>query len=151
VKLAQALIERAELKVKNAALLDRIQKNTLVQEGDEPGESPEALIAEYEENMARMELLITHINRTNSTALFDGERTITDAIAARDCLGAKIRAYRSICDSASGEHIRYGRNEIKFVRCVNVKELQNMIDRLSKEYRSLDTRLQELNWTVELL
>lgn len=151
MKLAEALIERAELKTKNAALLDRIQKNTLVQEGDAPGEEPAALIAEYEENMKRMEWLVVHINRTNSAAPFDDARTVTDAIAVRDCLGARIRAYRAVCDSACGEHIRYGRNEIKFVRCVDVKELQAVVDRLSKEYRTLDTRLQELNWTTELL
>lgn len=152
MKLAEALIERAELKKKNEALLNRITNNTLVQEGDKPAEEPEALIAEYEANMARLQWLIVRINRTNSVTLFDGAKTtVADAIAARDCLGAKIRAYQSIYDSASSEHYRYSKHEIKFERCIDTKGLQDTVNRLSKEYRELDTKLQGLNWTVELL
>lgn len=151
MKLAEALIERAELKEKNDALVKRIANNTVVQEGDEPAEAPELLISEYEANVERLQTLIIRINRTNSASAFDEERTISDAIAARDCLGAKIRAYRNIYDSAVSDHFRYSAKEIKFVRCVDAKQIQDTIDRLSKAYRELDTKLQGLNWTVELL
>lgn len=151
MKLAEALIERAQLRQKNEDLIGRIQSNTVVQEGDDPAESPQALMTEYEENMTRMQQLIVQINRTNSATPFDGTATIADAIAKRDCIGAKLRNYREIYSSAFAERFRYSTKEIKFVRTIDGKELQNTIDRLSKEYRELDTRLQGLNWTVELL
>lgn len=150
MKLAEALIERAELQQKNAQLLHRITGNTLVQEGDSPAEEPAELIAEYEENMVRLQLLIQKINAANSTAPFDEKETVADAIARRDCLGAKLKAYRSIYDSAAIRQERYSQKEVKFVRAIDLKKVQDTINRLSKEYRETDTRLQSINWTTEL-
>lgn len=48
MKLAEALIERAELQKINAQFLYRIESNTKVQEGDKPAEDPMELMAEYE-------------------------------------------------------------------------------------------------------
>lgn len=150
MKLAEALIERAELQRKNAQLLGRITNNTMVQQGDVPAEQPQELLAEYEGNMRRLQLLIQQINRTNSATAFDEAQSITDAIAQRDCLGARIRAYRAVYESATIRQERCSGREVKFVRCIDVGRLQADIDRLSKQYRELDTRLQALNWTVEL-
>ena len=65
MKLAEALIERAELQRKNAELLKRINDNVLVQEGDDPAEQPEELMAEYEKNRERLLFLVRRINATN--------------------------------------------------------------------------------------
>ena len=151
MKLSEALIERAEIQKKNGQLMNRIKSNTKVQEGDSPSEKPEELIAEYEKNMDRFLELVKRINLTNSKTSFDEEMSIADAIAYRDYLGAKIGSYRDIYEAATIKVDRYNRNEIKFVRCIDSKELQGKIDRLSKEYRVLDTKLQGLNWTVDLL
>jgi hypothetical protein len=151
MKLAEALIERAEIQKKNWQLISRIKDNTKVQEGDAPSEKPEELIAEYEENMDRFLDLVQRINDTNSKTPFDEGKCIADAIALRDCLGAKIRAYRDFYESAAIRQDRYNRTEIKFVHCIDPKELQNQVNRLSKEYREIDTKLQGLNWTVDLM
>ena len=151
MKLAEALIERAELQRKNAQLLGRITSNTMVQQGDSPAEEPQVLLAEYEGNMQRLQLLIQQINRTNGSTVFEGAESITDAIARRDCLGARIRTYRAVYESATIRQERCSGREVKFVRCMDVGRLQADIDRLSKQYRELDTRLQALTWTVELL
>lgn len=151
MKLAEALIERAQIQKKNAQLLDRITSNTMVQEGDAPAEKPQELIAEYEENMERFLFLVQKINETNNKTSFDSQDNITGAIARRDYLGAKIRAYRSIYESATITQNRYGQAEIKYVRCVDAQELQEKINKLSKEYRELDTKLQGINWTVDLM
>jgi len=151
MKLAEALIERAEIQKKNGQLISRIKDNTQVQEGDMPSEKPEELISEYEKNMERFLELVQQINETNCKTSFDDEKSIADAIALRDCLGSKIRAYREFYESAAIRIDRYSKNEIKAVRCIDAKELQKQIDKLSKEYRELDTRLQGLNWTVDLL
>ena len=151
MKLAEALIERAEIQKKNGQLINRIKDNAKVQEGDLPSEKPEELVAEYEKNMARFLELVQRINDTNCKTPFDEKRSIADAIALRDCLGAKIRAYREFYDSATIKMSRYSQNEIKMVRCIDAKEMQSQIDKLSKEYREIDTKLQGINWTIDLL
>ena len=94
MKLAEALIERAELQKQNAQLVDRIKKNAKVQEGDSPAENPADLIEQYNQNMTRFYELVTAINKTNNATSFDEILTVTDAIAKRDALVTKIKAYR---------------------------------------------------------
>ena len=151
MKLAEALIERAEIQKKNRQLIDRIKDNANIQEGDLPPEKPEELIAVYEGNMVRFLELVQRINETNCKKPFDETRSIADAIALRDCLASKIRAYREFYESATIKLNRYSQKEIKTVRCIDAKEMQNQIDRFSKEYRQIDTKLQSINWTVDLL
>ncbi len=151
MKLAEALIERAELQKQNGELVKRISDNVLIQEGDEPAENPEELIAQYEKNRDRLLYLMRHINLTNQTIPFDEEGSLADAIIRRDNLKAKIGTYRSICASANIRVNRYSQKEVRYVRCIDTKKLQTLIDSLSKEYRELDTRLQGINWTVDLI
>ncbi len=145
------MIERAELRKLNGQIIERIKSNVKVQEGDAPAENPNDLIELFEEKMQRLQWLVESINDTNSKAIFEGETTVSEAIARRDCLGGKIRAYRLIYESATIKQDRYNQSEIKFVRCIDAKSLQATIDKLSKEYRELDTKLQGINWTVELI
>jgi len=151
MKLAEALIERAELQKENIQLLTRINSNTMVQDGDSPAENPEELITKYEHNMARFLELVQKINKTNSTTPFGEKMNIADAIALRDNLGARHRAYTNMYAAATININRYSQNEIKFVRCIDPKALQKQIDKLAKEYREVDTKLQGLNWTTDLL
>ena len=151
MKLAEALIERAELQKQNAQLIDRIKKNAKVQEGDNPAENPSDLIEQYNQNMARFYELVTAINKTNNVTSFDENLTVSDAIAKRDALGTKIKAYREIYQAATITVDRYSKNEIRFVRSLDIKELQEQINQFSKEFRELDTKLQGLNWVTSLL
>ena len=151
MKLAEALIERAELQKINGQIIGRIKNNIKVQQGDQPAESPDELIKLYEANMQRFQWLVERICHTNSKTAFDGNMTVTDAIARRDCLGAKIRAYREFYEAATIKQERYNQNEIKFVRCIDAKKLQDTIDALCKEYREIDTKLQGLNWLTDLV
>jgi len=150
MKLAEALIQRANLQTRNTQIKNRILKNVKVQEGDDPAEAAVELIAEYERNMTELEKLIVRINDTNAKTAFEGG-TLAEALAKRDCLTAKIKTYRDIYDEASIAPERYSRQEVKFIRCIEIKPIQAIIDALSKEYRELDTKLQGLNWTIDLL
>lgn len=151
MKLSEALIERAELKREIAQLRSRIGSNVLVQEGDAPAENPTELMQAYDAAMTRMRTLVQRINNTNSQTPFDATMTIAEAIALRDDLGARIQAYRGFYDAATIRQERYSAKEVKFVRCVDAKALQAKVDTLAKQYRLLDTALQGINWTVELL
>ena len=150
MKLAEALILRADLKKRIGQVESRMAANVKVQEGDDPAEDVNVLMTEYERLMTQLEELIVRINKTNHAIDFE-DGTIADAIAKRDALKAKIRVFRNLQEEASVTYDRYSTKEIRLVRCVDVRELQKKIDGLAKAYRELDTKLQGLNWTVDLL
>ena len=151
MKLAEALILRADLKKRTEQLKGRLRRNAKVQEGDKPVEGPEALFSEFEGVVAELEALIRRVNWTNANVLFDGDRHISDAIAMRDTLDLRIRMIRELIEAASERERFFTRSEIKFVATVDAAVLQKQLDELSRRRRELDTRLQAVNWEVELL
>lgn len=150
MKLAEALQERADLSTRISILENRLRSNALVQEGEKPAEEPYELLEELDRCSADMERLISSINLTNSTAMSEGE-TITELIARKDVLSRKLSIYRDFVQTAGQTVQRATRSEIKIVSTVNVRELQQKADAMAKELRLLDNRIQQLNWTTELI
>ena len=93
MKLAEALIERADPQRKIAQLEHRMELNAKVQEGDEPAAFVYDRLPQYERLMDELEKLIITINKTNHKAELDGI-TLAEAITKRDCLKSKIKSYR---------------------------------------------------------
>lgn len=149
MKLATALSERADLQKKLEELGSRLNQNARVQEGEQPAEAPEELIAELDRIMGRLEELIARINLTNSNTVCDG-RSITELLAHRDCLKSRIQIMRDFLNNASYKVHRVTHSEIRIKSTVPVSEIQKDVDALSKELRECDERIQELNWTTEL-
>ena len=150
MKLANALSQRSELQTRIRQMEVRLNNNAKVQEGERPAEDPQGLLAELDTVMEELEALITRINLTNSAGLSDGG-TITALLARRDCLSRRVEILRGFLDCASALTNRATRGEIKIHSTVKVSELQKKIDGLSRELRELDTKIQGLNWTTELL
>lgn len=150
MKLASALSERADIQRRLSELSERLANNAKVQEGDTPAEDPQELLAEMDGLIGRLETLIYRINMTNSKVETDGV-SMTMMIARRDCLKKRIAMLRGFLDCASSKVERYSRAEIAVHSTVDVKELQKQVDGLSRELRELDEKIQELNWTTELL
>ena len=150
MKLASALSERADIQRRLSELSERLANNAKVQEGDVPAEDPKELLAETDGLIDRLETLICRINMTNSSVESDGV-SMTMMIARRDCLKKRIAMLRGFLDCASSKVERYSRAEIAVHSTVDVKELQKQVDGLSRELRELDEKIQELNWTTELL
>ncbi len=151
MKLANALSQRSELQMRISQLENRLMNNAQVQEGEEPAENPSDLLIELEECYARLETLIAAINRTNnSTAVEDGA-TLSDLLARRDCLQHKLGGLRNFLNSASALVSRRTVGEIKIKSTVNVRDLQKQLDQQAKELRELDEKIQEKNWTCELI
>ncbi|SHH35312.1 hypothetical protein SAMN02745196_00092 [Clostridium collagenovorans DSM 3089] len=150
MKLAEALNLRADLQRRIASLKERLIKNAKVQEGDTPAEDPKVLLKELDNNIVELENIIKAINKTNSSTYVENE-SIADLIAKRDALGLKLSVLRGFLSEASDKVERYSNKEIKVLSTINVAEKQKEIDKLSKEYRLLDTTLQGLNWTTDLI
>jgi hypothetical protein len=151
MKLAEALILRADLKKRTEQLRERLRRNAKVQEGDQPSERPEDLLAELDRIAVELELLIRRVNWTNANLMFDPDHKISDAIAMRDTLDLRIRTLRSIIDEVSERERWLTRTEVKFVSVVDAAALQKQLDELSRRRRDLDTRLQAINWQEDLL
>ena len=150
MKLAEALQERADLSARISILENRLMNNALVQEGEKPAEAPEELIAELDRCSEEMERLITAINLTNSSTISDG-MTVTGLIAKKDVLNRKLSIYRHFLMTASQTAQRATRSEIKILSTVNVREYQQKADGLAKRLRILENRIQQINWTTELI
>ncbi len=150
MKLAEALNERADIQRRIAQLKARLLNNSKVQEGEKPAEDPNDLLDELNFCVQRLEELIARINKTNCEAK-DGSVSITELIAHRDVLAQKLGIYRDFLNSASSVVNRITKTEIKIQPSVDVRALQKQIDMMSKAYRETDTKIQELNWTTELL
>ncbi len=150
MKLAEALIERADLQKRLDQLEDRLQSNALVQDGEEPAEDPVALMAEYVTVSVSLEELITRINLTNAGTDVNG-LSLTALIAKRDCLQKRVRAMRRFLGTASQTAMRSRGSEIIVKSTVPVRELQKSVDDLSKTLRETDTAIQAANWSTELL
>jgi hypothetical protein len=151
MKLAEALVLRADAQKKLAQLRQRLALSARHQEGERPPEDPRTLLQEVERLTAELEDLIRRINRTNSRTEFEDGLSMSDALARRDVLSLRRSIYAEAAQAASVRHDRYSRSEVKFVAAMDVAELQREVDRLSKEYRELDARIQGRNWDVDVL
>src|SRR5919205_2971916 len=150
MKLAEALILRADGQKRFEQLKQRVVRSAKVQEGDEPPEKPPELLAELERLATELVDLIQRINRTNAATEYAPGKTLSDALAERDVLVLRREAYSLLAQAASVTQDRYSKSEVKFKSTVNVAEIQRQVDALAKAYRETDARIQEINWQTEL-
>lgn len=158
-KLAEALVERKGLHQKFQRLCQRLVANAKVQEGDQPDEPPGTLLQEAREILAEMKRLNIQINRTNIETKLPGSEdsiSLMDAIAERDRLQQERQMLEQLWQAArldNTQRMSYGatRNEVKWRSTIDVAEVQKQIDEVSKNYRLLDTRIQEANWLTDFI
>ncbi len=150
MKNAEALILRADIQKRIAQLRTRLNNNAKVQENEEPAENPELLLTELENLISQLNDLIVKINRTNTLSKIDGI-SLVELIAKKDTLSQKAGILREFIEIASQKVDLYSTTEIKVFSTVNVSEQQKKLDKLSKEIRETDTKLQQANWTIDLV
>ena len=150
MKIAEALILRADIQKRIAQLKTRLNNNAKVQENEEPAENPELLLTELENLISQLNDLIVKINRTNTLSKIDGI-SLVELIAKKDTLSQKAGILREFIEITSQKVNLYSTAEIKVFSTVNVPEQQKKLDKLSKEIRETDTKLQQANWTIDLV
>lgn len=149
MKLAEALQERADLNRNIEQLQRRLSNNALIQEGEKPAEEPADLKEILDKCLERLAYLISRINQTNCQTIVDGE-SLTELIARKDVLSVKIQIYKDIAYTAGQSTYRARNSEIKIKPTINIASWQAEIDRMAKELRILDNKLQENNWKTDL-
>ena len=150
MKLAQALILRSDTQKRIEQLKVRLLSNAKTQENESPSEDPKLLLKELDKLTSELFTLICSINLTNSSAKFDG-MSLTEIISKNDALTLKANVLREFATSASQKVDLYSNSEIKILSTVDVAALQKQVDALSKEIRELEMKLQEANWSVDLV
>jgi hypothetical protein len=151
MKLAEALVLRADIQKRVEQLRQRLTQSAMVQEGEAPPEEPPALFTELGRLLAQLPTLVTQINRTNlQTKLPDG-KTLTQALAERDALDLRRSVLDSLAQVPSSRSNRYSRSEIRYVITVDMGDIRRQIDQLSQQRRELDTAIQATNWNTDLV
>lgn len=151
MKLAEALILRADRQKRLELLRERLTRVAKVQEGDNPSEQPALLLEEVNRVSTDLTRLIRQINKTNATVHLDENRTIADAIADRDGLRTRHSILTSLVQAAVIKQDRFTKSEVRYQATVDVAALQVQVDDLARAYRELDTQIQSVNWAVDLV
>lgn len=152
MKLAEALILRADAQKNIAMLRDRLRRAVRVQEGDTPAEPPESLLQELASATASYVRLVKRINLTNASTPFSTDGgTLTEALADREGLAMTCSTLSQAIEAAGTQDVRWGRSEVKFVATIDVAALQKQFDDASRRMRELDMRIQQVNWQVDLI
>lgn len=151
MKLAEALVLRADAQKRIEHLRERLKISALIQEGDEPPENPQTLFEELERLFSQLETLISAINRTNIQVALPNGKTVTEALAQRDVLRLRWSVLHGVAEIASRRTSQYSRSEIRNIATVDVASLRQQTDRLATEFRELDTLIQGINWTTDLI
>jgi len=151
MKLAEALIVRADMQKKMLSLKARINSNVLVQEGDSPSEDPNVLMIEANHVAKQLQDLILQIHLTNAQAVLADGRTMVMALVERDSLLERHKLIMGAIENCKREPDRYSAREIKWKAVIPVASLQKQAEDLSAKIREVNTKMQEANWQIDLI
>ena len=150
MKLAEALMMRADMLTKIASLRARIARGAVVQEGAKPNEDPMALIKEASAVIAEHERLVVAINAANLRHALPDGRSLTAALAHREALTLQLGSLQAAIDATDERFDRMGGRDVKWTTTVDVPALQKQIEDLSRRLRTLNAMIQETNWQIDL-
>lgn len=154
--LGEALADRASKKKQLEQVAARAAAVARYQEGEEPAESADELLAKGRTLIGDLRELVRRINRTNSATELAPGFTLTDALAQRDGYAAQYRLVTAVADAGAGRGrevvwARQLRSELQQVSAVQVADLRAEADQIAEARRNLDVRIQQAGWATELL
>ena len=150
MKLAEALLIRADQRKKMLSLRERIAQNAMAQEGDSPREDIAKLIAECFAVIAEQQALVLKIDVANAAAKLPDGRPLAAVLGQRDVLMQQHSVLKSAVDATHKEEDRYSPREIMWVPQIDVAATQKQMQDYSRKIRELNVQIQETNWRVEL-
>jgi hypothetical protein len=155
MKLAEALAERSDLERRLQAVKTRMTNSARHLQDEEATEDANVLLEQAFELAQRITELIVTVNHLNITTRLDDGRDLTTAIAERDLIARQQKLLSELADAATTSQDRYGYSrtratELKEVAAVPVVDLRRQADVLGREFRTLDTLIQQANWNTEM-
>ncbi|MCE9556860.1 MAG: DIP1984 family protein [Planctomycetes bacterium] len=150
MKLAEALLLRADMQKKLASLRERIGQNAVVQEGEAPHEDPDKLLHQAFGVLSDLQQLVAKVNAANMASKLPDGRALAVAIGERDTLVRQHALISAAIDASKKEPDRYSVREIKWVATLDVAKLQRQLEDLAKQIRELNALIQQANWGIDL-
>ncbi len=150
MKLAEALILRADMQRKLANINTRIAENVKIKEGDEPAEMPIKLMKEAEELIEKLYNLIAHIHHTNATVRLADGKTLLMTMVERDKLKERYRMINNALKKAKSKPDIHYNYEVKWKKMVNIIALQRQVEETAVKIRNLNVLIQATTWKVDL-
>lgn len=148
MKLAEGLLLRADLKKKIEQLENRIRPILIIVEGKRPQEDPVKLLAQLRNTIQEYEDIVVRINNTNNITKIEGHGTLMNVLAKRDTLKLLSEKLRNIRQAAQITNPSYNYNVHS---TLDIHSLQIEIDQTGRQFREIDTIIQEINWLTELV
>jgi len=150
MKLAEALLLRADLQKKIVSLRLRLTRAALVQQGERPVEDPANLLTKLEGALKEFETVLFKINQANLEQRLADGRSVTAGLARRDALVAHHGAVAALIAAATKAPERYSTREIPWVVTVDVAQLQVKLEDLGRQLLELNAAIQAANWRIEI-
>ncbi|MBJ7881746.1 DIP1984 family protein [Gelidibacter salicanalis] len=146
MKLAEALLLRADLLKKIEQLQNRIRPVLIVSDNKLPQEDPDKLLAQLRKAIQDLEALVISINKTNNDTPIEGEGMLMEALAKRDSLKMLSEKLRTIRYAAQINNS----GEANLKTTIDIKKLQVEMDQTGRAFREIDSKIQEANWLTVL-
>lgn len=146
MKLAEALLPRADLLKKIEHLQNRIRPVLIVSDNKQPQEDPDKLLSQLRKAIQDLEVLVVRINKTNNATKVPGEGYLMEALAKRDSLKMLSEKLRTIRYSAQINNS----GETNLKTTIDIKKLQAEMDQTGRAFREIDSKIQETNWLTVL-
>jgi DNA-binding transcriptional regulator YdaS (Cro superfamily) len=80
-----------------------------------------------------------------------GLTTLSDALVTREIMGLRQNIYDKVATCAASTSGRYSCDEIRKIATIDPAKMRKATDDCARDRRELDMRIQEKNWTTELL
>ncbi|WP_233885738.1 DIP1984 family protein [Tenacibaculum piscium] len=146
MKLAEGLLLRADLMKKIEQLQNRIRPVLIVSGDKLPQENPNKLLAQLRKAIQDLQFLVIRINKTNNQTLVAGQGTLMEALAKRDALKMLSEKLRNIRYDAQVNNS----GDANLKTTIDIKKLQTEMDVTARNFRELDSKIQETNWLTML-
>ena len=150
MKLGEALLKRDEYIKRQDDIKKRIKSNVVLRDDNENNENPNDLIKEYIDINNELSDLIMKIENKEHEIKLDIGISISEAVNIRDKLYRELEIYKTVLKELNSKEYRNAKNEIKMKVLVNVKDIQNEADKISKAYSDIDIMIQAANWNADL-
>ena len=150
MKLGEALLKRDEYIKRQDDIKKRIKSNVVLRDDNENNENPNDLIKEYIDINNELSDLIIKIENKEHEIKLDIGISISEAVNIRDKLYRELEIYKTVLKELNSKEYRNAKNEIKMKVLVNVKDIQNEADKISKAYSDIDVMIQAANWNADL-
>ncbi|MGK7944576.1 MAG: DIP1984 family protein [Microcystaceae cyanobacterium] len=151
IKLAEALLIKAEYEERLESLRSRLMVSARVQDGSFPPEDPETLIADVQTCLNHLASISKRISITQSQTLLDSRQTVAAAIVDQEMLLKKQSIYQSIIEGGIIPSDVAQGSSIRWLITVNLAGLNRRIEEMIKDYRLLETEIQQVSWNTELV